>query len=212
MDAVVMCGGEGSRLRAGDITTEKPLLEVGGRPMLDRLWTTLADSRVDSVHAAISPAAPQTGEYARGLVSGSAAVIETPGNGYVADLDYVLASLSTPILTVAVDLPLLTSALIDRVLATARGDSGDTPSTSVCVPVALKHQLGASVDTTLPPDAIADTRFLSESTAAPIPELAPTGINVVADAGNATWISYDARLAVNVNRPADLELAEALCP
>lgn len=207
-----MCGGEGSRLRADGITTEKPLVEVGGRPMLDRLWATLADSRVDSVYAAISPAAPETGEYARGLASGSDAVIETPGNGYVADLDCVLASLSMPILTVAVDLPLLTSALIDRVLATAGGDPVDTPSMSVCVPAALKRRLGASVDTTVPPDAIADTRFLSESTVASIPELAPTGVNVVADAGNATWISYDARLAVNVNRPADLELAEALCP
>jgi adenosylcobinamide-phosphate guanylyltransferase len=212
MDAVVMCGGEGSRLRDGGIATEKPLVEVGGRPMLDRVWDTLADSRVDAVYAAVSPAAPRTRERAREVASGADAVIETPGDGYVPDLDRVLASVSTPVLTVAVDLPLLAPTVVNRVLGVAGGDSTGVPSMTVCVPAALKRRLGASVDTTLSPGPVEDGQVLPESASEPIPELAPTGLNVVADAGNTTWISYDARLAVNVNRPADLELAEVLCP
>jgi adenosylcobinamide-phosphate guanylyltransferase len=33
----------------------------------------------------------------------------------------------------------------------------------------------------------------------------------VADGSDTVALTYDARLAVNVNRPEDLELAEALC-
>jgi adenosylcobinamide-phosphate guanylyltransferase len=42
-------------------------------------------------------------------------------------------------------------------------------------------------------------------------ELAPTGLNVVAGDRDTVQLTYDDRLAVNVNRPTDLERAEALC-
>lgn len=229
-----MCGGEGSRLRAGGVTAEKPLVTVGGRPMLDRICTALVDSRIETVYAAVSPAAPSTRQHARDL---PCTVVETPGEGYVADLDRVLGDVDQPVLTVAADLPLLTAALVNRVLgvverAGARtaadrpdGTAGATdvrppgtdrssdrvPSVTVCVPVALKRQLGVSVDTTIPADAIDAAELPPRLTSEPLPELAPAGVNVVADAGNATRVSHDARLAVNVNRPADLTLAEKLC-
>lgn len=211
-----MCGGEGSRLRAGGIDTEKPLVEVDGRPMLDRICSALAGSRIETVYAAVSPAAPATRERARDLAPRSCTVIETPGDGYVDDLDHALDDVGAPVLTVAADLPLLAPSLVDRVLSVAgrAGDSvGDAgvPSLAVCVPAALKRRLGASVDATIPPGAVDDTELLSDPSASSTPELAPTGVNVAADSGNATWVSYDARLAVNVNRPADLDLAETLC-
>jgi adenosylcobinamide-phosphate guanylyltransferase len=233
MDAVVMCGGEGSRLRSGGISTEKPLVTVGGRPMLDRINAALAESRVDTVYAAVSPAAPEARKHARDL---SCTVVETPGEGYVADLDHVLADVDRPVLTVAADLPLLTAAVVNRILAVAEDARGrhdravdpardpdeyavespnGVPSLAVCVPVALKRRLGASVDTTIPSDAIDPgsvlPELLSSTAAAQAPELAPAGVNVVAGETERTWVSYDARLAVNVNRPADLDLAEALC-
>lgn len=238
MDAVVMCGGEGSRLRAGGIATEKPLVSVGGRPMLDRICTALAESRIDTVYAAVSPAAPETREHAHGL---PCAVVETPGDGYVEDLDRVLADVGRPVLTVAADLPLLAPAVVNRVLAVAEGEgdlhsgrdgpaaeAGDgIPSLTVCVPAALKRRLGASIDTTIPADAIdaesvrprsvlaqsSDSSSVSTSDSSPggLPELAPAGVNVVAGDEELTWVSDDARLAVNVNRPGDLDLAEALC-
>jgi mannose-1-phosphate guanylyltransferase/phosphomannomutase len=36
MKAVILCAGEGERLRPLTLTTPKPLLEIGGRPLLER--------------------------------------------------------------------------------------------------------------------------------------------------------------------------------
>lgn len=74
--------------------------------------------------------------------------------------------------------------------------ANDVPSMTVCVPVALKRRLGASVDATLAP---ADAH------------LAPTGVNVVGTADTEREMirtSYDDRLAINVNRLEDARLAE----
>ena len=78
----------------------------------------------------------------------------------------------------------------DRVGAV--GDDGRAHSLSVVVPAALKAQLGVSADTATD-------------------GLAPTGLNVVGpEATDETFVSFDARLAVNVNRPDDAAVAEVL--
>jgi adenosylcobinamide-phosphate guanylyltransferase len=181
-----MCGGQGTRL---DAQTEKPLFEVGGRPMVDRVHDALAGSRLDAVHAVTSPATPQTREH---LGAAGVATIEAPGDGYVADLAHAAERVDTPVLTVVADLPLLSSETVDSVLV-----AHDEGSLTVCVPVDLKRRLGVSADTTLP-----DTE----------PPLAPTGLNVLADpdAPDDTMTRHDPRLAVNVNRRRDAAVAEAL--
>ena len=185
-----MCGGAGTRL---DADAEKPLVKVGDVPMVERVRRALADSRIGRIHAAVSPQAPETRSYLR---SRPCAVVETPGEGYVADLDATLDRVGRPALTVAADIPLLAPALVDRVLEAAEGSDGGARSLAVCVPAALKRRLGASVDDTFEHDGR---------------DLAPTGCNVVAAGPDAIRVSYDARLAVNVNRPTDLDLAGGLC-
>jgi adenosylcobinamide-phosphate guanylyltransferase len=175
-----MCGGRGTRL---DSDTEKPLFDVAGRPMVDRVRDALAAAdRVDTTHAVVSPHAPET----RAHLDGELPLVETPGDGYVADLGVALDAVEPPVLTVAADLPLLAGDAVDHVLAATDG------STSVCVPRALKELLGASVDS--------DDTWV------------PTGVNVVGDDDGASDVSrsYDARLAVNVNRRADAAVAERL--
>jgi adenosylcobinamide-phosphate guanylyltransferase len=183
VDALVMCGGPGSRLDAG----EKPLYEVGGRAMIERVLDALAESGVDRTYAAVSPHTPRTGERLADRVP----VVDTPGEGYVPDLGVALEAVGRPALTVAADLPLLAGDPLDRVLD-AHAEAGPV---QVCVPAALKRQLGASVDTARTVDGR---------------ELAPTGLNTVADGDDRTVVSHDARLAVNVNRPGDAAVAEAL--
>lgn len=174
-----MCGGKGTRL---DSDAEKPLFEVGGRPMVERVREALAASRVDTTYAVVSPHAPATREYLDGVCP----TIETPGEGYVSDLLAALGrdAVETPVLTVAADLPLLEGEVVNRVLDAADG------STSVRVPAALKHQLGVSCDE--------DGAWV------------PTGVNVVGDDEDTVYRSYDACLAVNVNRRRDAAVAERL--
>ena len=196
-----MCGGRGTRLRSGDGTEdngeipEKPLVEVDGASMLARIVAALRASDVDAVYAAVSPHAPDTAARARDL---SLPTIETPGDGYVSDLRAALAETGHPAVTVPADIPLLAAEHVDDAIADARRRDGtDAPtSLTVCVPATLKRRLGASVDTAFDHDGRTVT---------------PTGLNVVADGNDTVALTYDARLAVNVNRPEDLELAEALC-
>ena len=181
-----MCGGEGTRLATD---REKPLFEVGGRPMIDGVVAALEASRIDATTAVASPATPRTREHL------ALPTIDAPGGGYVADLRYALERVDRPVFTVVADLPLLEAAVVDEVLDRYEA-AGAEGSLSVCVPASLKRALGASVDATL---------------AGEHRELAPTGVNVVGGGeAETTTISWDARLAVNVNRPSDADLAEAL--
>ena len=188
-----MCGGRGTRL---DAETEKPLFEVGGEPMVARVADALVESRVETAYAVVSPHAPETREYVAGR--DGLRTVETPGEGYVEDLQAALAEVEPPVLTVAADLPLLAGDAIDSVLdAYERQEmEGAENSLTVCVPAALKRALGVSLDTTFERDGR---------------ELVPAGINVVAETdGDATYETYDARFAVNVNRRSDADLAEEL--
>ncbi|WP_440765016.1 NTP transferase domain-containing protein [Natronorubrum sp. DTA7] len=187
-----MCGGKGTRLES---SREKPLHPIDGVAMVDRVLAALEESRVDSIYAAVSPNAPESRAHLE-RSDGEApnvTVLETAGDGYVADLMALLdrPAVSTPVLTVAADLPLLEAPVIDRVLTT-HGECD--ASRTVCVPAALKRRLGASVESTLAPET----------------HLAPTGVNVVGDASDSqtmTDVHYDPRLAINVNRLEDARLA-----
>ncbi|MFB6217847.1 MAG: NTP transferase domain-containing protein [Halobacteriaceae archaeon] len=176
-----MCGGRGTRLDAG---VEKPLFEVGGRPMVDRVLGALRASRAGEVVAVGSPHTPET------LAHVDAPTLAAPGEGYVADLQYALDRVEGPVLTAAADLPLLAADAVDGVI-----DAHETGSLSVCVPTELKRSLGVSVD----------AAFESGGR-----ELSPAGLNVVGDGAETVRVVGDERLAVNVNRKRDAFVAEAL--
>lgn len=54
MEAVVLAGGRGTRLRQLTADLPKPLVPVGGRPVLEILLRQLAASNVDVVHLAVN--------------------------------------------------------------------------------------------------------------------------------------------------------------
>lgn len=191
--AIVLCGGEGSRL-GGEV--EKPLVEVGGKPMVDHVVDALqAAEGVDRIHAVTSPKAPNTETHLRDRRDSDGDAVplvvhEGAGAGYVADLDEAVQRTGTPALTVAADLPLLAADDVERAVARAAGES-----LSVCVPVGLKRELGVSADTTFDHDGTT---------------VAPTGLNVVGAESDRVAITDREALAVNVNRPGDLEVAREL--
>ncbi len=102
-DALVTAGGKGTRM---DATLEKPLMEVGGRPMVDRVLNALnACGMIDEVVASVSDNAPNTRTYLEGS---GIRLVETEGDGYVPDLRTALRALrSERVLVVPADLPLL---------------------------------------------------------------------------------------------------------
>jgi adenosylcobinamide-phosphate guanylyltransferase len=194
-----MCGGRGTRLAA---SVEKPLVPVCGEPMLDRVARALRASAASPVYAVASPHAPETRAHAADL---GLDVVDAPGEGYVADLRHAVDAVGGPVVTCVADLPGLAPGHVDRAIEVAAGADvadpaaadADPASLTVCVPVDLKRSVGASVDTAFDH---AGRR------------VAPTGLNVVAPGGTETVsVVDDERLAVNVNRPRDLEVARSLC-
>lgn len=216
MDALLMCGGRGTRL-AADV--EKPLFEIADRPMIDRVLTALAGSAVERVVPVVSPHVPNTRAYLADR-SGVDRLVETPGEGYVADIQTALADdrVEPPVLTVVADLPLLASDLVD--LGLGHYDGRDL---TVLVPTALKRTLDVSADTTRGHGghelAATGLNIVGE-----VDERDPTDISVPGDSGRmehtativgddeteVLLVSYDARLAVNVNRLEDAAVAEVL--
>lgn len=210
-----MCGGRATRL---DADVEKPLFEVADRPMVDRVLAALAGSRVERVFPVVSPHVPDTREHLADH-PGVDALVETPGEGYVADLGTALEGdrVVRPVLTVVADLPLLAPALVDHAL-----DHYDGRDLAVLVPTGLKRALGVSADparahgghelaaTGLNVVGEADERDADDgpenNSAVPGHDTAV----VVEEAAEVLLVSYDARLAVNVNRLADAEVAEVL--
>jgi adenosylcobinamide-phosphate guanylyltransferase len=177
-----MCGGRGTRL---DAPVEKPLLEIRGRPMIDRVLAALRASGVDSIAAVVSPDTPETSAHI------DVPVIEGTGEGYVADLSLALERVSRPVLTLGADLPLLNGEAIDWVRS-----AYPSGSAMVAVPAERKRSLGASIDTTESHDGRT---------------VVPSGVNVVGDpAPEHTLMTEDHRFAVNVNRPGDAWIAETL--
>jgi dTDP-glucose pyrophosphorylase len=54
VDAVLMAGGKGERLRPMTLTTPKPLLEVGGRPIIDYNIDNLIRNGIEHIHVTIN--------------------------------------------------------------------------------------------------------------------------------------------------------------
>lgn len=196
-----MCGGRGTRLGG---VVEKPLVDVAGRAMIGRVIDALEASGVERVHAVVSADAPETHRWLLDRVrTGSGRpleIIETSGDGYVADIQAAVSEVPTPALSVCADLPLLTGTIVDRVVA-----SGNNAALSVYVPVATKRRLGVSIDISMTIDG---------------ERVAPAGINLLGtpeehgrsdtDPRADRLVLRNPRLAVNANRPRDLQIAEAL--
>ena len=61
--AVIMAGGEGQRLRPATATTPKPMIDVGGMPIIERLVRTLARAGVPRVFISVNYQAARIEEH-----------------------------------------------------------------------------------------------------------------------------------------------------
>jgi len=194
--ALVMAGGKGSRMT---IRVEKPLLDVGGKPMIEHVVDALKSAqKVDRIIIAVSRHTPRTTSRARGL---SVEVLETPGLDFISDARYAVKSLGLKtVLIVSADLPLITSEMVDEIIENYYRCR--KPALSVMVPTTVYDRLGLKPDLTLNIDGRV---------------LVPVGINVIngtrideAELEQETLVVENEELAVNVNTQEDLQMANRL--
>lgn len=185
MDAVVMCGGRGTRLGT---QTEKPLVAVGGHPMIARVIAACQIDPIERVFVATSAHTPVTRAWARAQ---DVPVIDTPGAGYVEDLGVVMADLDPPVLTITADIPGVAPRHLRRLLR-KHGASGS--AVTAVTPVGVKRWLGCSV-----------APLYAQAGVAPI------GLNIVDQEPAVSLLLCDPAVSVNVNTVTDLQIARARC-
>ena len=96
-----MAGGKGTRM---NMDKEKLLLQYK-KPLILHVVDALKNSQCfEKIYAITSPNAPKTQEL---LQKSNVPIIETKGDGYVQDLNYILTKFSDRILVVSGDMPFL---------------------------------------------------------------------------------------------------------
>jgi len=194
--ALLMAGGRGSRLKNEG---EKPLIKVGGKPMIERVLEALEGaSKVDDIIIAVSKYTPKTAAFARkrGLK-----VLQTPAKGFCLDVRYAIEKLRLGhVLTISADLPLITSEFIDKVIA--HYEKCKKPALTTMIPLEIYERAGLSID------------YIFNVNGR---RLVPVGVNIIdgekikeRELEEEFFIVEDIRIAVNVNTSKDKRIAELM--
>jgi adenosylcobinamide-phosphate guanylyltransferase len=110
MIGIVMAGGKGSRMK---LPEEKLLLKFK-KPIILQVAEALTNSNCFSKIIFItSQNSPRTKQL---LEKNNYEIFDTPGIGYVEDLNLVLKSLKEPVFIASADLPLLDSEIIKKIV------------------------------------------------------------------------------------------------
>lgn len=128
-----MAGGKGSRMHSQD---EKLLLKYIHPTILHVVFALQNSNCFSKIVATTSYHSPKTKEM---LENSGIDVFETPGNGYVEDLNLALRSLNDFIFVVSGDLPLLDEEIVTEIVKTHNPDS---LWTSYLVTKDFLHSLG----------------------------------------------------------------------
>ena len=110
MIGIIMAGGKGSRM---NLPEEKLLLKFKKPIILQVAEALTASDCFSKVIFITSPNSPKTKQL---LEKNNYEVFDTPGIGYVEDLNLVLKSLNDSVLIVSADLPLLDSEIIKKIV------------------------------------------------------------------------------------------------
>lgn len=192
--ALIMAGGKGTRMT---LSEEKPLLLVGGKPVIEHVIKALKDSKkINSIVVAVSGYTPKT---TRHLQDSEVAILKTPGKEYVSDMAYAIKILKLQtVLTIPADMPLLTGKIIDDVVR--KYVEYGKPALAVVVPLETKQKLGMSLSYSFEYDG---------------KSVVPAGINIndgtridEPELDQAIYIVNSSEVAVNINTIQELQIAE----
>ncbi|ADZ08616.1 acylneuraminate cytidylyltransferase [Methanobacterium lacus] len=188
--AIVMAGGKGTRME-GD--SEKPLKEVFKKPLILHVLKALKGSK--NIKDIIIATSANTPETAKVVGNWGFKVVETPGNGYVEDLQYVIQKCYSDddetILTTTSDLPLINADIIDEVIAAY--NNSPKPAMCVAVPEDIFQEYG------LKPSIVLD-------------DVVPSGLNILRSNNKQQDEEVlklrKIELAVNINSCEDIVVLE----
>ena len=110
MIGIIMAGGKGSRM---NLPEEKLLLKFKKSIILQVAEALTASDCFSKVIFITSPNSPKTKQL---LEKNNYEIFDTPGIGYVEDLNLVLKSLNDSVFIVSADLPLLDSEIIKKLV------------------------------------------------------------------------------------------------
>ena len=188
--ALIMAGGKGTRM---ELDVEKPLVKINGKPMIQYVIDALKNTdKINKIIAATSKNTPETRNF---LDKQRIDVIETPGNGYVHDLGFIISNfeLDDVLLTVTSDLPLINSDILEYVLE--EYEKSNKPAMSVLVPVHVfeKHNIKPTMV---------------------FEKLIPSGLNILRSINKTqdekVLIIERIELALNINTCEDIKLLKKL--
>ncbi len=117
MIGLVMAGGKGSRMQIND---EKLLLKYIHPTILHVIFALQNSNCFSKIIAATSSNSPKTREM---LENAGIEIFETPGKGYVEDLNLILRSTNDHILVVSGDMPLLDDEIIKKIVNSYNKDT-----------------------------------------------------------------------------------------
>ena len=189
-----MCGGRATRM--GSSSTEKPLINIDGVPMIERIISALAGShRFDRIIAIVSPNTPKTKEFLKSK-GGGVDIIETTGDGFSQDLSSFLSKVNhTRVLVVPADLPLLNASIVSEIV--------DVAQTAPAVSIAMKKEFVESIG--IKPSVVFDTYCHSGITIFDSAQVSP---NIAVQEQHKVMNRVE--VAVNVNTKEEADLAEKL--
>ncbi len=195
MLALIMAGGEGTRLGLG----EKPLVMVQGRPMIRSVMDTFRGAGYEIV-VVLTPRTPYTANWCR--VQGVTSLM-TCGMGYIPDLVEAVRELEEqgPLFTSVSDLPCLQVSTVQHIRELY--ERAALPACSAWVPVRLLQQRGIS-------------HSYEESVEGEA--AVPAGINILMgnrieeEQEESRFLIPSPDLALHVNTRSDLALARKFCP
>jgi adenosylcobinamide-phosphate guanylyltransferase len=193
---LVMAGGKGTRMV---LSEEKPLLQVGGKPVIEHVLSALKNAKnVGSIVVAVSDCTPKTAQLMQKF---PVSVIKTPGEEYVSDMGYAVRTLRLQtVLAIGADLPMITAEAIDTIVE--RYERCGKPALSVAVSLETKVQLGLG------------GKYGFELNGK---RLVPAGINVIdgrkideEELDEELFVFDRKEVALNINTVQELRIAEEL--
>jgi len=175
MRAIIMAGGKGERL---NMNIEKPLVEIEGKTILERISTVLKNAGIDEILVAVTNNTPKTKEKAKKL---KLKIIQTPGREYVEDIQCLMEKFKE-FLAVSADLPFLTPGLIKNVLAKYK-------------------EMKQPISVVTPKQSYEKMGFVSSVT---MGDFVPVGVNVVTK-GEDYFYMIKGKATININTKEELE-------